>query len=84
MLCQFLLYYKVIQLHTHIIKIFFHYPVIMSTIFCAIEQALAVCPSICSSLPVLILNSESVHPPPVFPAGSRKPVLYVCESVSAS
>ena len=40
--------------------------------------------SIYNSLHLLIPNSQSVPPPPFFPLGNHKSVLYVCESVSVS
>ena len=87
MLCQFLLYRKVIRLniyiyihthtHTHIIfHYLFHYGLSQDTEYspCAIQQGL-VYPFCIYSLHLLIANPQSISPQPAFPLDNRKTLL---------
>ena len=90
MLCEFLLYSKVIQLYIYIYTFFFIFFSIMiylrifNIVPCAVQEDLVVYPSyiysFASANPTLPL-----HPSPTpIPIGNHKSVLYVCESVSVS
>ena len=85
MLCEFLVYSKVIQLYIYILFLFFsiwfitgywiEFPVLCSRTLLFIRP-------IYSSLRLLNPNSRSIPPPHPLPLGNHKSVLYVYQSVS--
>ena len=87
LLCQSLLYSKVSQLHTYILFLIYSFPSWFIP-GCWIQfpvlysRTLLFTHRICNSVYLLIPNSQSIPPSPLFPLGNHQSVLYVCESVS--
>ena len=88
MLCEFLLYSKVILLYIyiHFFQILFHYGLLQVTEYSSLCYIVGPCclSILCNSLHLLNPNSQSLPSPAPLPLGNHKSVFYVCESVSVS
>ena len=77
MMCQFLVYSKVIQLYIHILfRHGLYFPVLYN-------RTLLFIPSIYNSLHLLIPNSQSIPPPPTLPLGNQKSDSHILFSFKA-